>query len=67
MLSCFEEEFQKPSVLWGEVGEVGEVGEALFPNISRPEIHRLSKLLLYFRLAQHDRRIEFAHRKASAN
>ena len=50
----FEEEFQKPSVL------SGVVGVALFPNISPPEIHKL-------RLIQHDRRIFFAHQKASAN
>ena len=61
MHSCFEEEFPKPSVL----SEV--VGVALFSNISWPEIHKLSKLLPYFSLIQHNRRICFAHQRASAN
>ena len=49
--SDFEEEFQQLSVLsW-------VVGVALIPNISWPEIHKLNKLLPYFELIQHNRRI----------
>ena len=51
MHSCLEEEFQKPSVL------SGVFGVALFPRISWPEIHKLSKLLPYFRLIQHNKRM----------
>ena len=38
-MSCFEEEFEKPSVI------SGVVGIAYFPSISWLEFHKISKLL----------------------